>query len=925
MKTLLPPVTSTVSALALALSVIVVLYAPPRPLTVVNGAEGGVGTGEDPNGRVEWEMVRLRDPASGFIPAGIRSRELTFAATLPIDGEESKSGTSRDLAAASWTPLGPYNVGGRTRALGIDIANDQVMLAGGVSGGMWRSVDGGGSWTKVTGASQLQAVSCIAQDLRPGKSHIWYYGSGGEVHGSSPKGGGAAYNGDGVFKSTDNGATWTALASTISGTPHVWDGAFDYIWKIVTDPSSGVEGEIYAACYGGIYRSTDEGAGWQPVLGDISTRALFTDIAITATGVLYATLSSDGSVKGIWRSTDGITWKEITPAGWPAEYRRVVIGIAPSNPNQVYFLGNTPGSGSSDHSLWSYSYLSGDGSAAGGVWENRSSSLPTAESTGSWIGLFDSQGSYDMAIAVKPDDERVVFIGGTNLYRSTDGFSSAASVDWIGGYTPSVWQVINHHCDQQTMAFSPNDPNVLFSGHDGGISKTLSATADKVSWISLNNGYSTGQFYTIALSQDRSSNTMIMGGQQDNGTWITSDRKTRWRSTFGGYGNYAGDGGYCAVVDSNTVYYSLQGGEIYRLNPSDSGKYGTYLVPEGADGFAFIAPFAVDPNDSRRLYLAAGGTVWRNTNLDAIPANNWRPTKINWSKLDNTTSKGAPVSALATSAIPADRLYYGTRQGTLFRIDNVSSASPDDTIAARDITGESFPAGAFVTCIAVDPHNADNLIAAFSNYGVRSLFYSEDGGARWTDISGNLEENPDGSGAGPSCRWVEILHTLEGPIYLVGTSTGLYSTRSLEGAAVVWTQEGAETIGNVVVDMIDSREHDGTVVIGTHGNGAFARTFGATTSVDGQDVIESRFTLGQNHPNPAYDQTTISFYLPHTARATLTFYDAGGKVLSTPLDAMLNAGEHRHRVQVGSLASGTYFYRLTAAGDIQTRRMVVER
>src|SRR5205085_2277462 len=113
---------------------------------------------------------------------------------------------SAGIADYSWQWRGPYNIGGRTLALAADIAGEDTLLAGGVSGGLWRSTNGGTSWTRTTTLSQLPSVSSIVQDVRPGKTNNWYYGTG-ELVGASPSAGGAYYDGDGIFKSTDNGHT----------------------------------------------------------------------------------------------------------------------------------------------------------------------------------------------------------------------------------------------------------------------------------------------------------------------------------------------------------------------------------------------------------------------------------------------------------------------------------------------------------------------------------------------------------------------------------------------------------------------------------------------------------------------------------------------------------------------------------------------
>ena len=135
-----------------------------------------ISSPEDPRARYMYEFERLRNPYTGKIPENIRQKELAFSATLPVAEARTFAGTARNARGQveNWNRRGPFNVGGRTRALAIDVNNENIILAGGVSGGVWRSTDGGTSWTKTTDPNLLQSVTTVDQDKRTGKTNIWY-------------------------------------------------------------------------------------------------------------------------------------------------------------------------------------------------------------------------------------------------------------------------------------------------------------------------------------------------------------------------------------------------------------------------------------------------------------------------------------------------------------------------------------------------------------------------------------------------------------------------------------------------------------------------------------------------------------------------------------------------------------------------------
>ncbi len=879
-------------------------------------AEGGI-----------YSFMRLRNPFTNEIPRGIRKNELAFAATLP------KADNSRSI---TWQNRGPYNLGGRTRALALDVTDENTILAGQVSGGMWRSTNAGAWFTECTQPQQFHSTTCVVQDKRAGHTNVWYYGTGEQYGIVNAAGFSAQFSGDGIFKSIDGGVNWTPLLSTQSNTPTTLGGKrdFDFIWDLVTNHTNAFQDEVYAAAVNGIWRSVDGGTSWTPVLGLDTASALsisqFSDIAISASGVLYATISSETPSKGIWRSTDGITWTKITPTGFATSYRRIEIGIAPSDESQVYFIAETPGNGSTGHQLWHYQYISGDGTGTGGSWSNRSTNIPDDHCLGYFnfdFRKYNSQNSYNMFFVVHPTNPDIVFLGGTDIYRSTNGFTTAA-YEWIGGYQCDSSKISNyvypgHHPDQHKLIFPPSNTNKAYSGNDGGVMETNDILATPVVWQFMNNGYNTGQFYTCAIEPGNSTSEIIIGGLQDNGTYFTNttDYTQDWPKTF------YGDGSYCAITHGRSFYFlSIQQGKIYKHRVTDNGDVDTLFTridPTGGGGYQFINPLILDPFNDDVMYMAGGRTIWRNDSLSVIPmtGNEYSTISKGWSKLSGSSlgiSSTAPYyTALDMSEANTNILYIGTDNGKVYRVD---SCQTSNSSAKKNITGSNFPATGYISCIEVDRLNVANVMATFSNYGIKSIFYSADSGSTWTDVSGNLEENIDGSGNGPSLTWANIYNNGNSNKYYVGTSIGLFSTELLNGANTIWAQEGATTIGNVVINMIQSRTFDNTIVVATHGNGIYSNKIFTPSAVD---KISSTALNATAYPNPFSNSVIVELNEESKTETEFEVFDYNGRLIRKWRDKNLSKTTWDGKdFSLNPVSSGSYLLKVTSNGKSTVKKLV---
>ena len=216
------------------------------------------------------------------------------------------------------------------------------------------------------------------------------------------------------------------------------------------------------------------------------------------------------------------------------------------------------------------------------------------------------------------------------------------------------------------------------------------------------------------------------------------------------------------------------------------------------------------------------------------------------------------------------------------------------------VSGDYFHAYGHINNIAVHPNDGNVALTVFSNYEVYSMYYTTNGGETWSRAGGNLEQQSNGGGNGPSFRWASIMPFGEDTLYFVATSTGLYGTNKIEGQETRWEQMGANTIGNVVCEQVKTRAEDSLVVLATHGNGIY------TTKIQSvNDVIEiAEVELENNihiYPNPTSEYLIIE----SNKEELYEIYDLQGKLIYKD-----NITVPKTKVNVAAMQKGIYIIKV---------------
>lgn len=794
---------------------------------------------ENPIERMENEFNMLKNPMTGTIPRGIH-QQVVKAAQKASTFQLTKQANQKNIPMITVTSRGPNNLGGRTRALGFDVRNSDIVLAGGVSSGIFRSTDNGANWTRVTPAGMLHNLTTIAQDPRSGQEDTWYAGTGEKI-GNSADGEGAAYNGYGIWKSTDNGLTWSVLASTqMDNEQHEFDSDFDFISKIIVNPNNGhvlaIAGEV-------IKRSTDGGMNWTDELGDSdANEGQPGDIVYNANSSKFYAAIHGGSTAGgagIWSSTDGDTWmQERTPVQLNTNgVGRIIIAN----------VANTAGIVAMYQLSMPHTCTSGGTSEAGlqhfdgaSTWADHTDKISNCAGGTASPKNISLQGAYNMCLTTKPNDANLVYLGGVEIYRYN---LSTNAYEFIGGsQLPPTDD--NLHVDNHILMFE--DDNILWAGNDGGLRNT-DATGTIMTGNEATNGYDwdskvtdyvTYQYYDGDIASNTGS--MFVGGAAQDNAFTVQPTTAEAREI-----GPTVDGTAIGIISGTSfttysVIAAFQNGGITRLVNGmetdiqpDGKKQGFHTklhLDDDNRNILYYQHIDEENNDFGLLRTRVASTVDFDITDDA--ATGWEDLsgvsdEISGGVSAMATSRNVQYSGAYTASDANRKLYFGTEDGKVYRLNNPAFGGEDT--APTSIT----PTGAMghVSDIAVNPMDDKEILVTYSNYGVPSVWHTSDASVAtptWTNVEGPAT----GVVALCSARSASIVNVPNVPtVYLVGTSAGLYATETLSGATTTW--EGIEvesggTLGKIGLAVCSDMRHrttDNKMVLSTHGNGLFFLEF----------------------------------------------------------------------------------------------------
>jgi PKD repeat protein len=691
--------------------------------------------------RWEWFMEPRVDN-NGYLPVKTYAEELQ-----KLQKNKSSNGNWQSLGPTiTPTEIGSQDIDGigRINQISFDPNNANIFYVAAPDGGVWKTTDGGNTWQPITDDFASLGVSDIA--ISPQNPDIIYIATG-------DRDGRSAYS-IGVYKSTDGGQSWAVTSLIYSLADNV------KLSRILVDPQN--YNKVIVGGSNGIFITTDGGNSWTNVDPNY-----IKDMAFVPgnANIIYATTYSpyDGIAK-ILKSTDGgMNFSDISPN--ISGVARIAIGVTPDDPNIVYALM----ANSDDYGFHSF-YKSTN---QGDTWML----MQDASSSPNYLDWYDGTGSggqgwYDLSIAVDPSDKNHLFIGGINIWESTNGGNSFSqnSLWYHGGSSPYV------HADQHHLAFNPLN-GVLYSANDGGVYKYENDT-----WTNISDGLVISQIYRLGTSQ--TNNDLVIMGLQDNGTILKNNSN---------FSNVLGGDGMEAAINpnnNNIMYGEYYYGNIYK---STNGGNSFYEISPSTDG-AWVTPYVLDPSNPNVMYI--GYTeMYKSTDGGE-----------NWSQITNGETNGSKINDIAVAPSNSSYIYFSS--GTdLYGTTNGGSSWQLLYSFTKPITD-----------IAVAYNDENKVFVTLSGFTEdNKVYYSLDGGNTWTNISSGLPNVPANA---------IVYQTGTSDLIYVGTDLGVFVRN---GLSANW-----QTFNNgmpfVVVDELEINYTTNKIYAATFGRGLWMSDLYSDTS-----------------------------------------------------------------------------------------------
>lgn len=745
---------------------------------------------DEPLEALMQEFQKTRDPKLNTVPKERLIKALNYYAVQTAMATKMK--TTTPFSSITWSERGPNNIGGRTRAILFDNndATHKAVFAASVGGGLWKCTDITATtpaWAVVNDQFANLAITSLAQD--PGNAQTIYFGTG-EGWGNAD-----GIKGNGIWKSTNGGTTWTQLTATAN------NNDFAFVQKIIVTST----GAVYVACRGaysntgGLQKSTDGGATWTRVIGNGSNDMNIADIEEASNGDLYASagifttgkiLKSSSATYGANVGNSG-NWADITPTG---TWQRIELAVAPSSSGQIYAVCQ----GSANEVTGIYSSTNG-----GSTWTSKT--VPNIYDQGANSVFTRGQSWYDLTCAVDPTTSTTLYIGGVDILKSTNSGSTWTQLTTWSLYddgsfwpNPFPWSFSqNVHADVHALVFKPGASGTALVGCDGGLfySTDLTNTLALPVWDSKSANYNVTQYYACATHP--TDPNIFLAGAQDNGShqFTTTGINTVTEVT-------GGDGAFCFIdkTNGNNMITSYVRNNYYFSN---NGGFSFNDVNGYDNSGRFINPADLD-NTNDILYSA--GTTDQLVRWSSV-------FSFGASRSDLPVGlDGDQISAIKVSPNTPSTVYVGTDDGNVYRITN-ANATPTVT----KLTSTQLVSGGYISSIDVvkrTTNTDDSILVSISNYGVNSVFYTANGTAispTWVNIDDNstLQDVP--------VRWA-MWSPANSRIIFLATEVGVMGTGTLNGSSTVWTLLNNGNLPNVRVDMLQVNSSN-QLVAATHGRG----------------------------------------------------------------------------------------------------------